>query len=131
MGHPLLLFLRIPWRVHPKKKYLTSTQMQSLLDVPHNQNPKLSGRLLEIALKMKIFLEKIKGEKQRGLYDIGQFSTYRPTSDVQICPICCDTIKDGDLNPDFDVVNLFQSQELTSVVNSLSELIHGKILIIS
>ena len=51
----------------------------------------------------------------------------RPSNDAQMCPICCDCVEEGELNFGCDIVKLFQSQELNSVVSSLSELIHGKL----
>ena len=42
-----------------------------------------------------------------------------------MCPICCDMVEEGELNSGCDIIKLFQSQELTSVVSSLSELVQG------
>ena len=50
---------------------------------------------------------------------------FRLSSDAEMCPICCDSIEEGELNSGCDIVKLFQSQELTSVVSSLSELVQG------
>ena len=57
---------------------------------------------------------------------LDQLFLFRPSNDAQMCPICCDCVEEGELNSGCDIVKLFQSQELNSVVSSLSELIHGK-----
>ena len=50
---------------------------------------------------------------------------FRLSSDAEMCPICCDSIEEGELNSGCDIVKLLQSQELNSVVSSLSELVQG------
>ena len=55
-----------------------------------------------------------------------QLFSLRLSPDAQMCPICCDNVGEGELNSGCDIVKLFLSEDLTSVVSSLSEHIQGK-----